>query len=299
MPAPVYRNPPTDPARTVIRRAPARMAFEALLGVLLFAVAAIPVVVLPSWLTWIASILMAVVALGMFIVAFTLPGAADCPGCGKRLFGLDVGGDNIGHQCDRCLLFVCSDGGELVPTPERWSGLIPVFGVLVGASPGAPPELCCVCAAPATRKLPLQKDKGPYLDMPHCAEHEDGARLGKHGKRDLVLVRSLAFARAWAEEHGHALVGNNRHDAEQVTRIPWLHGLGAVGMLAFGIGVHALLTRVEQSGGPVAGHSGLAVIYNLVGKKVLAGAFIILGASAIQGFVMRIAAVMRKRWGLA
>jgi hypothetical protein len=285
----------------VIRRAPARMAFEVLAGVLLLAVAAIPVVALASWLTWIASSLMALIALARFIVAFMQPGSAECPGCGKRLFGLEVGGDNIGHQCERCLLFVCSDDGQLVPTPERWTGLIPVFGVVVDAQPGAPPELCAVCAAPATRKLPLLKDGKPYLDMPHCAEHDDGARVTsyKYHNRDVVLVRSLAFARAWAGEHGHALIGNNRHEAEQVTRIPWLHGLGSIAMLAFGIGVHALLTRVEQNGGSSAGYSGLAVIYDLVGKKVLAGVPVILGASTMQGFVMRIAVVMCKRWGLA
>lgn len=296
---PVYRHPPSDPGRTVIRRAPARMAYDLVLGGLLCAAAAIPVVVIASWLTWIASILLGLFALTMVVIAFKFPGVAQCPGCGAKIFGLDPEGDNIGHQCEVCRLFVSSDKGQLMPMPEQWVAIIPTFGVVVGAPPGEPPELCCVCAAPATRKLPLQKENKPYLEMPHCAEHEGGARVKKDGAREVVTVRSLAFARAWAERHGYQVIGNNRSAEEPNLTIPWQHGLVSVGILGFGVGVYALLEWAERSGTAIAGNALMVLLYAIFGKKVLAGIFVSIGAMAFHGFVWRLGAVLRKRWGLA
>jgi hypothetical protein len=297
----VYRNPPTKPTKTALRRSSLRMACDLVLAVALLGIATIPVVVLASWITWIASIFLSLFGIGMLMLAFEFPGVADCPGCGKKMYGFSLDGDNIGHQCEGCRLFVSSHKGQVMPLPEHWSAIIPTFGVVVGGAPSEPPEICCVCAAPATRKLPVLKDKKPYLDMPHCAEHEGGARAGKHGHDGVVYVRSLAFARAWAAMRGHEVVGNNRiADKERgIVPIPWLHGLVSLGIFAFGVSVHALLGWAEESGSPIVGNALMVLLYAIFGKKVLAGIFVSVGTFALYGFVMRLYAVMRVRLGIA
>jgi hypothetical protein len=135
--------------------------------------------------------------------------------------------------------------------------------------------------------------------MPHCAEHEQGARVKKDGPHDVVRVRSLAFARAWAARHGYEVIGDNRSAEAPPLHIPWLHGLVSVGLLGFGIGVYALLTWAEQSGAPIAGNALMVLLYAIFGKKVLAGIFVSIGALAFHGFLLRFGAILRKRVGLA
>jgi len=297
---PVYRNPPTDPTKTALRRSSLRMAYDLVIAAALLGVATIPVVVLASWITWVASIFLSLLGITMLVLAFLAPGVADCPGCRKKMYGLSLSGDNIGHQCEGCGLFVSSDKGQVMPMPEHWNAIIPAFGVVVGATPGDPPEICCVCTAPATRKLPVLKEKKPYLDMPHCANHDDGARVGKYGHQDVVRVHSLAFARAWAATRAHEIVGNNRNaDKDRgIPPIPWLHGLVSFGILAFGVSVHALLDWAEASGSPIVGNALMLLLYAIFGKKVLAGIFVCIGTFALHGFVMRLGAVMRVRLGI-
>ncbi|HZX00704.1 MAG TPA: hypothetical protein VFF45_00515 [Bacilli bacterium] len=97
-------------------------------------IAALPGVLLPCWLTWAASIAIALMAgVTSIIVTLQHSGVAGCPGCGARIWGLSLSGDNVGkrpHQeagaearvrlLDRCAE---ARGDRVVGDGDRLKGL--------------------------------------------------------------------------------------------------------------------------------------------------------------------------------
>jgi hypothetical protein len=297
MSAGVYRESPQEPSAPRIRRSPAATLYDLVWAAVRLGVAAIPVLLFASWLTWIVTVLLGLGVLMLVVAALALPGVAACPGCGAPVGSLSLTMDCVGHQCDRCLLFVENVGGQLVPTPLDRTDDTPSFGVVVGSAPGDLPELCCVCGAPATRRLPLQKGGKPYVDMPYCSAHQDGARVKAQSGRDVLYMRSLGFARALAAHHGGELVGTNR-GLDQPKRIPWGQALFGLGGIIFGVGLNALLAWAEQSGAMIGGNAIMVLLYALLGKKILAGIFVSIGTFGLMGFVMGSGWLLRRRLGL-
>jgi hypothetical protein len=151
-------------------------------------------------------------------------GSAPCPACGEPVHDVERSGRSAGILCAGCGRFLCSEGGELRPMDEDAVADEPVFGAALTASFQWPPG-CVVCGAPVTQALPVRimeaeatsvgmsvvglamaatfgvgflvyNGRRISIDVPHCAEHDDGVVLAEGGPTGfLLLFRSHPYQR--------------------------------------------------------------------------------------------------------
>ncbi|TKD05021.1 hypothetical protein [Polyangium fumosum] len=236
-----------------------------------FGVAFLPVILFPSWITWIVAVLLALGVVFLIVAAFMYSYAAACPACGGLVLGLSQR-DCAGYQCGHCKRFVEVERGDLVLTPPDRVDDTPSFGVVLRGSPGELPAICCTCGAPAARTRAYADARvGVSLAIPHCERHEPSVRLRKVAGHVRLDVASLRFARALGERDGLELVGSGPY-SEAPARVPWISGLGGLGFLGLGF----LIMRLELSS------KGL-----LAGVAAGVGAFVLMHFVVGAGFLVR------------
>jgi len=177
----------------------------------------------PGGGTWFIGGVFALVALGLGVWTFSSSAEARCPGCTLRIRGLSSG-DNQPLLCRSCVEFVEGKAGELwLVAPDRVADS-PRFAAPCPEE-AAWPEICAVCGAEATRMVSAswsEKQDAPFaadlatraatlgtmklvtrvthsVEVPHCAQHDNGARLREtfEGGGNVVVFRSHAYLRAF------------------------------------------------------------------------------------------------------
>jgi hypothetical protein len=165
----------------------------------------------------------AVLALIFLFMAISGAGECQCPGCGKPLDGLSTG-SNDGVLCPACLHYFEGKGGLLWATDESRIADSPQFTSPLPESFSFP-EGCCVCGKPETHRQPIsmttQNGGGTAaglatnaltdgvltgssrtrttVEVPHCAEHKDGASLTGTKEKTHIRFRSYPYLRAFCE----------------------------------------------------------------------------------------------------
>ncbi|MDI1451494.1 hypothetical protein [Polyangium sp. 6x1] len=257
-----------------LRRSSSSLSYDLAWAAVRLGVAFVPVILFPSWITWIVAVLLALGVVFLIVAAFMYAYVAACPGCGERVHGLSVKVDCVGHQCPHCKRFVEVEGDKLVLTPPDRASDGPSFGVLLRGSPGELPDICCTCGAPSTRTRALTDTKANVsLDAPVCDNHEPSARLRKAAGRVRLDVASIRFAQALGERDGLALVGSGPY-SEAPARVPWISGLGGITLTGLGF----VLARQE-----------------LPFKELFAGIAAGLGAFVLMHFVVGAGFLVRRR----
>jgi hypothetical protein len=154
-------------------------------------------------------------------------GSAPCPGCGAPIHGIERKGRVQGILCVRCNRFLKSKSGVMRPMARDTIARDPLFGAALPTSFAWPPG-CVVCGERVTQSLPVRIMKTDHgeslaasalglamvatigvgfwvrkgvrvaLDVPHCADHDDGAVLTEGGPSDFFLLfRSYPYQRAF------------------------------------------------------------------------------------------------------
>ena len=157
----------------------------------------------------------AVIALILFYMAVGGAGECPCPACGKPLTGLSTGA-NDGVLCRQCLQYLEGKNGQLWPTDDARIADSPSFASLIPEQFAFPPG-CCVCGKDATRKIPvtlyttnassavtqstigLTSSTRTTVEVPHCADHKDGAILTGTKDKPHIKFRSYPYLRAFCE----------------------------------------------------------------------------------------------------
>jgi hypothetical protein len=191
----------------------------------------------PAWVAvWVGVLAIAVVALGMLMLAFSESGAAKCIQCQAKMSGLDVSGDTPVLECEKCHTYyaLLKKEKQLATVDDGHVADKPVYPVAVPPSKIHWPEECCVCGNPATRRLKIEGNKSQTganvalgvaalavgvvairtgggislgFEVPHCDAHEGGAAIeiedhevkdGQIVKLDAkLLFRGVDYARAF------------------------------------------------------------------------------------------------------
>ena len=166
---------------------------------------------------WMGAIAVAlvIVALICIYMAVGSAGVCACPGCGKELSGIGTG-KNEGVHCGACHQYFEGNGGELWATDESKVASSPVFSSPLPETFNFP-EGCCVCGKPETHRVKIstttqgggnvaleaatgvRSSARISVEVPHCAEHKDGALLS--GTKDSMKIRfrSYPYLRAFCE----------------------------------------------------------------------------------------------------
>jgi hypothetical protein len=160
----------------------------------------------------------AIVGLILLYMAFGGAGTAACPGCGAELGGLSTKA-NDGVLCSSCHTYCEGKDGALWRTDPNRIADEPIFSSPLPAEfkfPGG----CCVCGKPAegneTIKLRTQNASSAItastvgvtsstevsVGVPHCAEHNGGARLSGTPQSPHIKLRSYPYLRAFCELNG-------------------------------------------------------------------------------------------------
>ena len=218
-----YREAEIRPEAMLLRRS--KWAFAT---ALLFSVAAGGVAyvafryVAVGWIGYAVAGVIAIVAL----LSVTDLGKGRIGACPRCATPVEVR-DGAGYMCPGCMAFLEVDRTQLLASRDDAVNPRPVFGV-EGGSFLHLPESCCVCMAPATRKI-ATKVGVRTLEVPYCAEHDRG--IGVHGR--IVSFRSLPYARATSQMSKAELVGrNSASDAKSDRWLMFAIGLGMTGAAA-------------------------------------------------------------------
>jgi len=170
--------------------------------------------------------------LGLAALYMAVAGAATapCPGCGAKIDGLSTGA-NDGKLCEGCKKYLEGENGRLWLTDEARVAETPLFGAVLADTFGWP-DGCCVCGEPVARKLPVTLTvstaksglgslavgaatggmllrtgggKTFTVEVPHCAQHDDGARLASDTNETVkIAFRSYPYQRAFCALNGAA-----------------------------------------------------------------------------------------------
>ncbi|WP_437507201.1 hypothetical protein [Sorangium sp. So ce1099] len=164
----------------------------------------------------------AVFAFGSILVARDLAGTATCPRCQATLTEIELNHTEDPAFCDKCQAAYLVDKRVLTVLADDYVHPQPGFPVPVTGETIRWPEGCCVCARPATRGIEAKADDGQTgtnvavaaaglalgsiavrtgggtsytLRIPHCAEHDDGAKLEiKMGNEPPLQIRFRSYA---------------------------------------------------------------------------------------------------------
>ncbi len=227
-----YREPPAR--KSAVVRAPSQTyALLAVVALLAVACAALACAAAFDWiadpfLAGLGALLSGCAAVGvLFGKVLAGSGSAPCPGCGAPIHDIDRQARVQGILCTRCNLFLKSKSGVLRPIPMGTVAADPIFGAALPLRFDWPPG-CAVCGALETQSSPVRvvkNDGGEGLaasavgvallattgmgfvmrtgkriavDVPHCADHDDGVVLMDGGPAELLLLfRSYPYQRAF------------------------------------------------------------------------------------------------------
>jgi hypothetical protein len=165
----------------------------------------------------------ALIALILLWMAISGAGECPCPGCAKQLDGLSTG-SNDGILCKACLRYFEGTGGQIWATDESRVAATPTFTSPIPEK-FAFPDMCCVCGKPQTHRqsisMTTQNTSGSLkglaagaltdgmisgssstrttVEVPHCAEHKDGASLTGTKEKVHIRFRSYPYLRAFCE----------------------------------------------------------------------------------------------------
>ncbi|KYF96290.1 hypothetical protein BE20_42570 [Sorangium cellulosum] len=168
---------------------------------------------------------LAVFALGSLLAAKDLAGTATCPRCQAALAEIELNHTDEPAFCDKCQAAYLVDKRVLTVLADDYVHPTPVFSAPVTGQTISWPEGCCLCARPATRGVEAKTHDGQTgtnvavaaaglalggiavrtgggttytLRIPHCAEHDDGAKVEIQSGNDPPLqirFRSYAYQR--------------------------------------------------------------------------------------------------------
>ncbi|WP_437978533.1 hypothetical protein WMF11_19420 [Sorangium sp. So ce295] len=171
----------------------------------------------------------AVFALGSLLVAKDLAGTATCPRCRATLEEIELNHTDDPAFCDTCQAAYLVDKRVLTVLADDYVHPTPGFPAPVTSETISWPAGCCVCARPATRGVEAKAHDGETgtnaavaaaglalgsiavrtgggttytLRIPHCAEHDDGAKveIESNNKPPLkIRFRSYAYQRRFLE----------------------------------------------------------------------------------------------------
>jgi hypothetical protein len=180
--------------------------------------------------------------------------------------------DGAGYLCPTCKTFLEVDRTQLLASREDVISPRPVFGV-EGASFLHLPDSCCVCMAPATRKI-ATKVGVRTLDVPYCAEHERGIGVRGH----VMAFRSLPYARATSQGSNVALVGRN--DVNTTASDRWLMFFIGALMTGGAAATYFWLSGLERQGYVIVPASPKGILA-WIAIKLLGWGWLALGLMAI------------------
>jgi hypothetical protein len=160
----------------------------------------------------------AILAVILLFMSFGGSGSTTCPSCGVQLSGLSTK-SNDGVLCAGCRHYVEGKDGLLWQTDENRIADEPIF-----TSPLPEqftfPGVCCICARPAVtrEKISLRMQNASSVvtaatvgvtssttvsvEVPHCAEHKEGARLSGTPESTLIRFRSYPYLNAFCRVNG-------------------------------------------------------------------------------------------------
>lgn len=160
----------------------------------------------------------AVLAIILLVMSFSGSGVSTCPGCGAALGGLSTKA-NDGVLCDGCHKYMEGKDGQLWQTDENRVADDPLFSSPLPAEFNFPAG-CCVCQKPEERRekitLRMQNASSAItapvagvtttstvsVEVPHCAEHKEGARLSGSTDKPHIKFRSYPYLRAFCQLNG-------------------------------------------------------------------------------------------------
>lgn len=160
----------------------------------------------------------AIIALILLYMSFGGAGTTTCPVCDAQLGGLSTK-SNDGVLCANCHRYSEGEDGVLWQTDENRIADEPIFSSPLPERFTFPSE-CCVCGKPETRrdKISFRTQNASSaitapiagvttsttisVEVPHCAEHKEGARLSATPQSTLIKFRSYPYLRAFCQMNG-------------------------------------------------------------------------------------------------
>lgn len=154
-----------------------------------------------------------IVALIMLYMAFAGSGEGVCPLCGKTIPNISVGGPVL---CDSCHKYLDTKGAVLAETDPGRIEATPTFTANLPVT-FVFPDCCCVCGKAADHKQKISTSQmnassavtNPTIgvtstttisvEVPHCAEHKDGASLTGTASSMRIRFRSYPYMRQFCE----------------------------------------------------------------------------------------------------
>ena len=157
-------------------------------------------------------------ALSVLALAFAFFGAgvSACPACHERQGGLSLE-SNHPTPCENCGNYFAGEAGLLWQLEDTYLADTPTFCAPLPRSPIFP-DVCCVCGVrttdceTVTLWVPVAETEAKRtavtFDVPHCAQHKGGARVGGGSAPDRwrIEFRSYAYLRAFCRLNGTAPV---------------------------------------------------------------------------------------------
>lgn len=169
------------------------------------------------------SLIPAVLAIILMVMAMSGAGVCQCPGCGSPMSGLSTG-NNDAKLCTQCHHYFEGKDGMLWATDESRVADTPLYASPLPEQFGFP-DVCCVCGKPPTHRQPVsmttQNTPGTVkglavtgltdglvtstsrtrttVEVPHCDEHKDGASLTGTAQNTHIRFRSYPYLRSFCE----------------------------------------------------------------------------------------------------
>jgi hypothetical protein len=176
------------------------------------------VTIVEGAITFGIALIPAIVALILLLMSFSGAGQTTCPICDAQLGGLSTK-SNDGVLCANCHRYSEGKDGLLRPTDENRIADEPIF-----SSPLPEqftfPSGCCICGKPGVRleKISFRTQNASSaltavtvgittsttisVEVPHCAEHKEGARLSATPKSPQIKFRSYPYLSAFCQMNG-------------------------------------------------------------------------------------------------
>jgi hypothetical protein len=160
----------------------------------------------------------AILALILLFMSFGGAGQTTCPICDAHLGGLSTK-SNDGVLCASCHRYSEGKDGSLWPTDENRIADEPIFSSPLPEHFTFPGE-CCVCGKPevSREKISLRMQNASSaltaatvgvttsttvsVEVPHCSEHKEGARLSGTPQATLIRFRSYPYLSAFCQMNG-------------------------------------------------------------------------------------------------
>jgi hypothetical protein len=164
------------------------------------------------------ALLPAILAVILLYMSFGGAGQTTCPICDAQLSGLSTK-SNDGVLCASCHRYSEGKDGLLWPTDENRIADDAIFSSPLPAQ-FAFPSVCCICGKPGERpeKISLRTQNASSVitastvgittstivsvEVPHCAEHKEGARLSGTPQAVHIKFRSYPYLNVFCQMNG-------------------------------------------------------------------------------------------------